>query len=687
MRQLEIKEVLEKNKGKKCAVYGLGTETDRFLHEYGEALTIAGLLDGFREDGEIYGHPIISIQNAVGQGIAFIIVVARPASCKAIVKRIGDICRKNRILLFDVRGKDLLLAQTVSYDFNHIDGGSREYLSEKIEKADVVSFDLFDTLLMRKIFSYTDLFDLMERKLKGQGIYIPDFARLRLFSEKELSKDHAPKLVEIYEEVLRRAGGGFITAGELAELEWELDCSVLLPRSSVCSIFTETVHKGKRVVITTDSYYCENQIRQILSMFKLEGYERLLVSCDRETSKTQGLFGFLKEMSGGDAGAILHIGDDETADVEYAIKNGIDTFRIYSGSDLFDMLGGLGAEKEIISLSDRIKAGLFISRMFNDPFVFGEGDRKLTVSDAFDIGYLFCAPMITDFTVWLSKKVRQENISQILFCARDGFLVGRLFRKIDRKTRSFYFLTSRTAAIRAGVENDEDISFIDSMNFSGAQEDSLRVRFGIAASDIERDRSRNKAILDRSEMLRKNYKKYIGKLGMGMEEAALFDFVAKGTTQMYLQRLFEKHIKGLYFLQLEPEFMEEKGLDIEAFYSDEEKQDNVIFDYYNILETMITSPYPTVGEFDGDGNPVYSQELRSEQDIRCLKRAQEGIASYFDDYTGLLPEKARAQNKRLDEMFFSLINCVRIEDKEFMALTAEDSFFGRMTPIADVIGG
>ncbi len=41
----------------------------------------------------------------------------------------------------------------------------------------------------------------------------------------------------------------------------------------------------------------------------------------------------------------------------------------------------------------------------------------------------------------------------------------------------------------------------------------------------------------------------------------MFDFVAKGTTQMYLQRLFPQHMKGFYFLQLEPEFMAEKGLD------------------------------------------------------------------------------------------------------------------------------
>ena len=451
-----------------------------------------------------------------------------------------------------------------------------------------------------------------------------------------------------------------------------------------------------------------------MASFHLEGYEQLLVSCEEGTGKTQQLFGCLRDadsggksrdgrddaadsggkghaaedcgMECGNTGRILHIGDDETADIEYAEKYGLDTYRIYSGADLFDLLGGLGTEKEIVSLSDRVKTGLFISRMFNDPFVFESGDCRLSVADAFDIGYLFCAPMITDFSIWLRDRVKQEQIPQILFCARDGFLVGRLYRRIDQATRSYYFLASRTAAIRAGVEDDADISYVDSMKFFGTEEDNLRVRFGIVSSDMKSKDGRSETILRRCNVLRENYKKYIRKLGIGTDKTAMFDFVAKGTTQMYLQKLFKQHMKGFYFLQLEPEFMADKGLDIEPFYSDEEKNTSAIFDNYYILETMLTSPYPATEEFDEDGNPIYSKETRTEQDIRCFKRAQDGIASYFDDYISILPETERRQNKRLDELFLSLVNSVEIEDEEFMALTVEDPLFGRMTAITDVIG-
>lgn len=691
MGMSKLEKVLKENKGKRCAIYGLGTETGRFLITYGNMLPVVGLLDSFRSEGEIFGYPIISMQKALEQGIALIIVVARPGSCKAIAKRIGALCRENGVLLFDVRGRNLLEEQKAAYEFKGIDGESMEQLMWKIDHAEMVSFDLFDTLVTRKVLNYTDVFDLLEKKLAGQGIYIASFATLRLSVEKELSRGGgAPNLTEIYEEVLRRAGGSFVSAWELAKMEWEIDRSLMLPRYAVCSIFKDTVKKGKRTVITTDSYYNEEQIRRILADFHLDGYAELFVSCEKGTAKTGRLFGRLLDMNNSSAKKILHIGDDETADIECAENYQMDTYRIYSGSSLFDLLGGLGVEREIASLSDRIKVGLFVAELFNNPFVFEDEERKLHVPDASAVGYLFCAPMITDFTLWLHEKAEQEDIHQILFCARDGFLIGRLFRKIDMQTKSFYLLASRTAVIRAGVENEEDLAYVDSMGYSGTRAEGLKARFGIEndrISVLNSDKEKiNRVILNRALKLRENYKKYIARLGIGTEKTALFDFVAKGTAQLYLKRLFAQHIKGFYFLQLEPEFMNDKNLDIEPFYADEEKDGSAIFDLYYILETILTSPYPTVEEFDENGTPVYGKETRREQDIQCLKRVQEGIGRYFDDYMNILSEDERTQNKRIDEVFLSLIGRVVIEDKDFLSLTVEDPFFGRMTAVADVIG-
>lgn len=678
-----IETIIEQYKNKKIALYGIGTETERFLAERGKELLIVGILDGFRTDGEIYGYPIIPISEIPSMDVSLIIVVARPGSCKAIAKRIGEFCRAHGIALFDVRGRDLLQNTSVSYEFKHLNGNTKQRLLDMASNADVVSFDLFDTLIARKVYTYTDVFELVDLRLREKGICIPDFAKLRLHAEKELSKDNAPGLEDIYKFVLKCVGRSFITASELAIMEWEIDLSVMRARDAVCDIFRRFASEGKQIVITTDTYYSDAQIGRILKRFNITGANRILVSSEHGTSKTQKLY----EVLTGEypLKKILHIGDDELADIEKAAQYGIETYRVYSGMDLFGALGGLGIEDDINTLSDRVKTGMFIADIFNTPFWFEDEERKLAVDSAFRIGYLFCAPMITDFLLWMKKKEEAEGYMQMLFCARDGYLPERLFKEISSDMNSIYFLSSRTAVIRAGMENERDIEYVDSMKYFGTPEGFLKARFGIIVDDIN-SIDREKEILRKAGVQREYYKKYIEKLDIQDSPIAMFDFVAKGTTQMYLQKLFSNPLKGFYFLQLESGFMADKGLDIESFYSEQEKDDSVIFDNYYILETILTSPYPQLEEFDANGNPVFAEETRTDQDIRCFEQAQRGITAYFEEYLAILPDTARIENKKLDEKLLSLVNKIMIKDEDFLALKVEDPFFGRMTDIKDVIG-
>ncbi|WP_031549221.1 hypothetical protein [Oribacterium sp. FC2011] len=678
-----LNDFLQKHKGTNIALYGLGTETERFINKYSSQISIIGLLDGYKDSGEIYGYPIIPLSIILDYDIKLIIVIARPGSCKAIAKRIGDFCRENDIALFDVRGRDLLDTAAVAFDFKNVSGASKEDLINMSSDADVISFDLFDTLVMRKTRSYTEVFELLNIQLRDEGIIIPDFAKHRLFSEKELSKDKPPRLEQIYDHVLKSSGGCSFSAEDLSKREWELDYSLLVCREAVREMFESFVSKGKKVVITTDTYYSKDQIIQILDRNGISGYEDILVSCEYGTAKTQELFSVLSDKYIGKR--ILHIGDDEFADIEKAKSHGIDAFRIYSAVDLFDALGGLGTEGETISLSDRVKMGLFLARIFNDPFRFEDEERKLSVKDASDIGYLFCGPMISDFTLWMNDSIERQGYDQVLFGARDGYLIEKLFQMLRTSTSHYYFHTSRTAAIRAGMESQDDIDYVDSMKFFGSSEETLKVRFGIDVNDLNTI-DRNSAILEKGKYQRANYHKYIDKLGIAGGDLAFFDFVAKGTTQMYLQKLFSQHMKGFYFLQLEPEFMADKGLDIEPFYSDEEKNSSAIFDNYYILETILTAPYPQMEEMDNEGNPVFAKETRSAQDLRVFDRAQRGIMEYFEDYLSILPESARKENKKLDEKLLTLVNKVQILDEDFLSLKVEDPFFGRMTDIKDVIG-
>ena len=77
-------------------------------------------------------------------------------------------------------------------------------------------------------------------------------------------------------------------------------------------------------------------------------------------------------------------------------------------------------------------------------------------------------------------------------------------------------------------------------------------------------------IIEKAKENKRCYQKYIDSIATESGDIAFFDFVAKGTCQMYINRLVDHRLKGLYFLQIEKTFMKEKALDITAFYDEDE---------------------------------------------------------------------------------------------------------------------
>ncbi|QFJ54985.1 hypothetical protein [Pseudobutyrivibrio xylanivorans] len=672
--------MLDDIKNKTIALYGLGTETERLISRWGSGPKIVGLLDGFKESGEAFGYPIISLQQAIDLSVEAIIVVARPGSCKVIAKRIKEVCVNNGILVYDIRGNDLLTETKAVYDFKGFNVYTKERLYKEIDQADVISFDLFDTLFARKTLYYTDVFEMVQAKLEEQGVFIPDFLNLRLAAEKELSSDEAPKIKQIYNWVINQQKDIKVTADELADLEWNLDKSVMYPRDGMSQLIGKIASLGKTIIVTTDTYYSLEQIEEVLLLMGFSYIDKVYVSSEFNVAKASGLFEIVKKDYHNLK--ILHIGDDEYVDAEKATEYGINHYRLYNAKELFDNVGELSLEKNVKTFSDRVKVGLALSRIFSDPFLFENKDLRLSIKDAKDIGYFICGPMVLDFALWFKDKLKEIGAENVLLCARDGYLINEILHRIDSKSLSVYFLTSRTSAIRAGIKNEDDIAYVDSMKFFGSQEESLLARFGISLNEGE---DRNAAIINKAKFQRLNYQKYISKLNLSDGTTAVFDFVAKGTTQLFLQKIMKQQLKGLYFLQLEPEFMADKGVEIESFYTEEERDKSVIFDNYYILETILTSPMPSVDEFDECGNPVYAKETRSPENIKCVQKMQQGIIEYVEDYLEIVPKELRIINKQLDEGLLSLIGKLQIDDEDFKRLVVEDTFFGRMTDIKDVL--
>ena len=427
--------IFEQYKDQPIAVYGLSLETEKFLLEY-SSYNIIGLLDGFMTEGELYGMPIISLQEAVQAGVRLIVVVARPESCKVIAKRIQNVCRENDIALLDSRKNNLLKAEQAVYDFRKLKPVYKDVLLDEIRQAEAVSFDLFDTLVMRNVLYFEDVIELAESRWKEKGIGVENFKKRRYVAEKQLSRNCAPNLVQIYDRMFTEKEIN-VTAYELAEMEYTVDLELLVPRTEVISLVFQAKQLGKRVYITTDTYYRQEQIINILEKNGIKEIDGVLVSCEHNTGKINDLFEILIRETG--TKNILHIGDNVVADVQSAERHGIKAVQLYSGRELLNALGDLGVSESEKNLSDRIKIGMFVSRIFNSPFVFDNENSALTIKKAEDIGYLLCAPVISDFVMWLNRKVQEQKLGTILYGARDGYLLRKMNELLNPRQKNVYF--------------------------------------------------------------------------------------------------------------------------------------------------------------------------------------------------------------------------------------------------------
>lgn len=677
-------------KGKTIALYGLGVETEKVIAQWKEKYHIIGLLDSFQKSGELYGYPILNLDEIIQNNNLAIVVVARPGSCKAIAAGIGKLCEENQVMLYDIRGKDLLAKKKVIYEYQE-SLYTREQLFTAISEVEAVSFDLFDTLVMRKIANPQDVCELVEAKLAKQGITILNLAQKRLQAEKSCFFGRAPRLVEIYRVVLDQIQDCPISPEELVDLEFQTELTLLVPRRDMVEVLKKAKSMGKRILLTSDTYYSKKQIEQILCMNQISvaDIDACILSCEHDTGKGAHLFDKLIEQAG--TKSILHIGDDMIADEEAARRNGLFAFRILSGMELFELVGELGLSEHIHTLSDKLRLGIFIATLFNSPFPFESKEKKIKISSEEELGYLLFAPMLFDFTLWFGQMEEMLKLENIWFGARDGFLMQKLYKTIYPMRKSDYFLTSRIAAIRAGVQEIDDVRYVDGMKFSGTIEDLLRVRFGMEASGEIASKPRNtlidysEEILLTSEEKRKNYCRYIESLELKAGSIGWFDFVAKGTTQYFLKKLVPNQMTGLYFLQLEPEYMNNAGISIIPFYTEEEREQSSIFENYYILETIVTSLDPSVDEFDENGKPCYAKETRSKENLVCVERVQKGICSFARELISLCPSQSLTINKKLDEAMLNLIHYLDIQATSFNKLIVEDPFFNRMTNISTVI--
>ena len=118
---------------------------------------------------------------------------------------------------------------------------------ELIDKNEIISFDVYDTLLQRDVENPTDLFIFLEKEIISRGESVHGFAKWRIEAEnlaRKRYREHTT-LNNIYE-VLSEIKSDFSKV-EYMEMELALEIRMTSVRKDVYKMYMHAIEKKKRI--------------------------------------------------------------------------------------------------------------------------------------------------------------------------------------------------------------------------------------------------------------------------------------------------------------------------------------------------------------------------------------------------------------------------------------------------------
>ena len=225
-----------------------------------------------------------------------------------------------RLYRFLHRGKRFykeVLDKLHGMSFASYDGKHPESLAESLSTYDVVSFDVFDTLVLRPLDKPTDLFRMLER---DNGLF--DFHDNRIQAEADArrkKKNKEVNIYDIYEELVPRYG---LDSREAAKREIEAEIQICFANDELTTLYQILKEKKVCMVAVTDMYLPSQTIRRILDGCGFSAIKPIFVSCEYGAGKTGGILQRIVQDKMGDTLKFIHIGDNLDSDIRGSIAAG-----------------------------------------------------------------------------------------------------------------------------------------------------------------------------------------------------------------------------------------------------------------------------------------------------------------------------------------------------------------------------
>ena len=292
---------------------------------------------------------------------------------------------------------------------------------EMIGDRNYVSFDIYDTLVIRPYVLPTDLFRHLELISGRDG-----FAKSRIVSEKNARRKHHREVTldEIYEEIDPHYC-------HLRTMEEEMEISLPLLNNNILALFKELTGLGKKIILTSDMYLPRSVIEAMLNRCGFFTYERLYISSETlKTKHTGELYRYILDDLQIKPQDLFHIGDNKHSDHDVPKSIGIRSYHIRRPIDEY----AIGHKDEYRFY--RRKKSLERSILLSLDMITGQTD-----DDWFDIGKRYGGPLATSFSMFINKESGDDSL--FLYASRDGYNLKRVSEELYPNKRTEYVFTQR----------------------------------------------------------------------------------------------------------------------------------------------------------------------------------------------------------------------------------------------------
>lgn len=529
------------------------------------------------------------------------------------------------------------------------------------------SFDIFDTLITRKVATPKGIFVLMKDIINTSPQFadLPNDVKTNFFNYRTNSEFYLRQINNqwndgldisldmIYNHIQHTYYLNDTQTKALKELEIKLELDNIIPINKNIEKLKILLEKGKRVVLISDMYLPEYIIKEmLLKCDPILCQVKLYLSSTLGFMKTkQALFHYVKEQENVEFSEWTHFGDNKFADFFCARKLGIKAvlYPYVKFKEYEKALLESNSQNSFVQISLGCSKNLRLNKFPND--------------EKAQLGASLAGPILFPYIYWLLDQTQKRGIERLYFIARDGYILKLIADLIIKENnlpiKTKYIYGSRKAWRISALNMDDDELYRQFIQFTMYEPKKIPQAFGLTKEEFlsilpkklqnystnKPDKRlaeylyNNKDILKFAIEKNKTQKDCVinylkNTIDYTNDKFAFVDLDGSGLTQNCLARLinnfFNQNIKSFYYA-VTPACC--RSLNLEKYYFYALKRGNM----GNMLELLTRAPHGQTLKY-ADKNEDYKPILE-QIDITNFK------AWGFDSYISGILEYCNQLNK------------------------------------------